>query len=108
MRCYTVHTWHYIKQSVTLCILFFLGFFVYDVCKLYISHTHTHTHTHTNKQAGGCHERGKHKMSAVNMAIVLGPNLVWSQREVASLSSMGNINTLVVILIDNYKEIFTK
>ena len=48
----------------------------------------------------------ENKMTPANLAIVLGPNLVWSQSEVASLSSIGEINSFVLLLIKNYEYIF--
>lgn len=48
----------------------------------------------------------ENKMTPSNLAIVLGPNLVWSQSEVASLTSIGEINTFVLLLINNYGYIF--
>ena len=45
-------------------------------------------------------------MTPANLAIVLGPNLVWSQSEVASLTSIGEINAFVLLLINNYEYIF--
>lgn len=48
----------------------------------------------------------ENKMTPANLAIVLGPNLVWSQSEVASLSSIGEINSFVLLLINNYEYIF--
>lgn len=48
----------------------------------------------------------ENKMTPANLAIVLGPNLVWSQSEVASLTSIGEINSFVLLLINNYEYIF--
>jgi len=48
------------------------------------------------------------KMTPLNLAIVFGPNLVWSQSEAASLTSLGEVNTFTLILITNFDQIFTK
>ena len=47
-------------------------------------------------------------MTPLNLAIVFGPNLIWSTSEAASLTSLGEINTFTVILINNFDKIFTK
>lgn len=47
------------------------------------------------------------KMTAPNLAIVFGPNLVWSRTQ-ASISSMAQINSFAKLLIDHYEELFTK
>ncbi|CAH1798595.1 unnamed protein product [Owenia fusiformis] len=45
------------------------------------------------------------KMTASNIAIVFGPNLVWSKNQV-SLSALGHINLFTNILIEQYIHIF--
>ncbi|XP_014662655.1 PREDICTED: rho GTPase-activating protein 8-like [Priapulus caudatus] len=47
------------------------------------------------------------KMTAANLAIVFGPNLIWSQSQ-ASLSAMAPINALTRILFENFTEIFSR
>ena len=49
----------------------------------------------------------RNKMTAVNISIVFGPNLVWSRQQ-ASLTVMGHINSFTQLLITNYDEIFVK
>ncbi|CAB4018633.1 rho GTPase-activating 8 isoform X5 [Paramuricea clavata] len=46
------------------------------------------------------------KMNASNLAIVFGPNLIWTESAVASLSSTGAINSIVKIIIENVPSIF--
>ena len=46
------------------------------------------------------------KMTCLNLAIVLGPNLVWSTNEIATLAALGEINNFTFLLIDNYSDIF--
>jgi Rho GTPase-activating protein 1 len=48
------------------------------------------------------------KMTTSNLAIVLGPNLVWSKSEVATLANIGAINNFVVVLINHFDEVFIK
>ena len=48
------------------------------------------------------------KMSALNLAIVFGPNLIWSTDEVASLMGLGEINSFTMIMIQNYNQLFTE
>lgn len=48
------------------------------------------------------------KMNASNLAILFGPNLVWSQRDQTTLSSMGPINYFTEYLLTHYDNIFTK
>lgn len=45
-------------------------------------------------------------MTPNNLAIVLGPNLVWSSNEVASLVALTAINAFTLILITHCSEIF--
>ena len=46
------------------------------------------------------------KMDSGSLAIVLGPNLLWSRTESSSLSAMSKINTFTKFLIDNSNLIF--
>ncbi|XP_062511583.1 rho GTPase-activating protein 8-like [Corticium candelabrum] len=46
------------------------------------------------------------KMGASNLAIVFGPNLLWSRTEAASLTAMSHINTFTKIAIENYNFLF--
>ena len=46
------------------------------------------------------------KMSATNLSIVFGPNLLWSQNEVATLNSMSEINRFTLFLTENHSRIF--
>lgn len=48
------------------------------------------------------------KMTSSNLAIVFGPNLLWSQDKCASLASISAINYFTEFLLDNYKAIFVK
>lgn len=48
------------------------------------------------------------KMTSSNLAIVFGPNLLWSKDKCASLASISAINYFVEFLLDNYKSIFVK
>eukprot|EP00730_Choanoeca_flexa_P009508 TRINITY_DN12660_c0_g1_i6.p2 TRINITY_DN12660_c0_g1~~TRINITY_DN12660_c0_g1_i6.p2 ORF type:complete len:234 (+),score=56.98 TRINITY_DN12660_c0_g1_i6:685-1386(+) len=45
-------------------------------------------------------------MTSSNLAIVMGPNLIWSNNTAASLTDMGVINGYTAFLIDNYDAIF--
>ena len=46
------------------------------------------------------------KMTCLNLAIVLGPNLVWSTNEIATLAALGEINNFTFLLINNCSDIF--
>ncbi|KAJ3664410.1 hypothetical protein Zmor_008584 [Zophobas morio] len=46
------------------------------------------------------------KMNAQNLAVVFGPNLVWSENETMSLVSIGPINMFTKFLLEHYNEIF--
>lgn len=46
------------------------------------------------------------KMTSFNLAVVFGPNLVWSQNQQMSLSSIGPINALTEHILSHYSEIF--
>lgn len=48
------------------------------------------------------------KMTASNLAIVFGPNLLWSRAEQASLSSITNINQFTEYLLQNHQLLFAK
>ena len=48
------------------------------------------------------------KMTASNLAIVFGPNLIWSTNEVASLMHLGEINSFTMMLIEHFDKIFVK
>ena len=47
-------------------------------------------------------------MNALNLAIVFGPNLIWSTDTAASLVGLGEINSFVHFMIRNKDAIFTK
>ncbi|KAL5010273.1 hypothetical protein ScPMuIL_012578 [Solemya velum] len=49
----------------------------------------------------------KNLMTAVNLGIVFGPNLLWPKGQ-ASLSSMSYLHTLTDILISNYSDLFCR
>ena len=46
------------------------------------------------------------KMGSMNLAIVFGPNLLWSSDEVSSLTSLGEINTFTVLLLQHFSDLF--
>ena len=48
------------------------------------------------------------KMTSSNLAIVFGPNLLWSKDNCASLASISAINYFTEFLLDNFKTIFVK
>ncbi|ESO12743.1 hypothetical protein HELRODRAFT_105496 [Helobdella robusta] len=52
-------------------------------------------------------ESGRNKMNEYNLAIVFGPNLIWSKNQ-ASLASISQINSCTVLLISYYRELFIK
>ena len=47
------------------------------------------------------------KMTAANLAVVFGPNLIWSKDKMTSLSSIGPINTFTEFLFSNMHKIFS-
>lgn len=47
-------------------------------------------------------------MTANNLSIVFGPNLLWSQNEVATLNSMSEINRFTCIIFTNSSSVFVK
>lgn len=49
----------------------------------------------------------KNKMTDTNLAIVFGPNLMWSKSQ-ASLTSMGHVNSCALLLISHYDKLFIK
>lgn len=46
------------------------------------------------------------KMNAQNLAVVFGPNLVWSESETMSLVAIGPINMFTQYLLQHYRDIF--
>lgn len=46
------------------------------------------------------------KMTATNLAIVFGPNLVWSKSQAASLGAMAQINSFTLLLLENVSYFF--
>lgn len=48
------------------------------------------------------------KMTSSNLAIVFGPNLLWSKDKCASLTSISAINYFTEFLLNNHKSIFIK
>lgn len=48
------------------------------------------------------------KMTASNLAIVFGPNLLWSKSKQATLSSITNINHFTEFVLKNHYLIFVK
>lgn len=48
------------------------------------------------------------KMTSSNLAIVFGPNLLWSRDQAASLTSTSAIIYFTEFLLDNFKQIFVK
>lgn len=48
-------------------------------------------------------------MTDVNLAIVFGPNLLWSQfANIFTFAAVGQITCFVQLLISNYDDIFVK
>ena len=45
-------------------------------------------------------------MTASNLAIVFGPNLVWCKSEAASLAAMAQINNFTLLLLANAQYLF--
>ena len=72
----------------------------WDMIKSTDTHTHTHTQVVDNEELN--------KMTALNLAIVFGPNLIWCYNEAASLISLGEINSFTYVLLEHYDEIFTR
>lgn len=46
------------------------------------------------------------KMTAKNLAIVFGPNLVWSKSQAASLDAMAQINSFSLLMLENVSYLF--
>lgn len=46
------------------------------------------------------------KMTATNLAIVFGPNLIWSKSQAASLDAMAQINSFTRLLLENVSYLF--
>ena len=46
------------------------------------------------------------KMNAQNLAVVFGPNMVWSDSVSMSLAAIGPINYFTHFLLQHYREIF--
>lgn len=46
------------------------------------------------------------KMTSKNLAIVFGPNLVWSKSQAASLEAMSQINSFTLLLLENVSYLF--
>ena len=46
-------------------------------------------------------------MTAENLAVIFGPNLMWSKSR-ASLVSLGYVNACSLLLISRYDELFIK
>ena len=46
------------------------------------------------------------KMTAKNLAIVFGPNLVWSKSQAASLDAMAQINSFTLLMLENVSYLF--
>ncbi|XP_065054995.1 rho GTPase-activating protein 1-like isoform X2 [Rhopilema esculentum] len=49
----------------------------------------------------------ENRMSTGNLAIIFGPNLMWSKHETISLTSMAKINTFTKLLLDNSQEVLS-
>jgi len=45
-------------------------------------------------------------MTASNLAIVFGPNLVWGKSQAASLDAMAQINTFACLMLENIDYLF--
>ena len=45
-------------------------------------------------------------MTAKNLAIVFGPNLVWSKSQAASLDAMAQINSFTLLMLENVSYLF--
>jgi len=46
------------------------------------------------------------KMTASNLAIVFGPNLLWSKSQAASLDAMAQINSFTRLMLENVSYLF--
>ena len=45
-------------------------------------------------------------MTAMNLAIVFGPNILWSKSQAASLDAMAQINSFTLLLLENVSYLF--
>eukprot|EP00058_Branchiostoma_floridae_P004180 XP_002589668.1 hypothetical protein BRAFLDRAFT_117262 [Branchiostoma floridae] len=50
----------------------------------------------------------ENKMTAQNLSIVFGPNLLWSTNQAASLTSLGPINMFTLRLLEHHQELFIR
>lgn len=48
----------------------------------------------------------ENKMTSMNLAIVFGPNLMWSKSQAASLDAMAQINSFTLLLLENIRVFF--
>ena len=48
----------------------------------------------------------KNKMTPNNIAIVIGPNLLWAADQAATLMSLGDINSFTQVMIIHHAKIF--
>lgn len=46
------------------------------------------------------------KMTSMNLAIVFGPNLMWSKSQAASLDAMAQVNSFTLLLLENIRFFF--
>lgn len=46
------------------------------------------------------------KMTASNLAIVFGPNLVWAKHNQMSLEEIGPINSFLEFVLQNHRDIY--
>lgn len=46
------------------------------------------------------------KMTAMNLAIVFGPNILWSRSQAASIDAMAQINSFTLLLLENVSYLF--
>lgn len=46
------------------------------------------------------------KMTASNLAVVFGPNLIWPENKTISLADIGPINSFTQYLLQNHSKIF--
>lgn len=46
------------------------------------------------------------KMSVSNLAIVFGPNLLWSDDQSFTLMTFGHVNKVVSFIVENHRQIF--
>ena len=110
------------RSSFTILPMFIFNSFSY--CLVYSSlHLHVHVHVFLHSlfrslasfllppslplslpQVAQNHE--VNKMTCLNLAIVLGPNLVWSTNEIATLAALGEINSFTFLLINYCSDIF--